>query len=308
MTGIEGFVGAHLEARLAADGYEVWGTTLEEPPEGLERRVRCDVRQPEQVRSAFEESGAQAVVHLAARSSVATSHTDPLGTYDVNVGGALSVLECAREAELSGPVLLVGSGEVYGNLASDSPAAEEQPLAPLSPYAGSKAAQEAIGGQYARTYGLRVVMTRSFSHTGPGQDARFVFPSFARQLARLERAGGRGTLRVGNLTPVRDYLDVRDVARAYALLLRCGAAGDVVNVCSGRGFALRELLDELLELSTAEARVVEDAGLVREVEIHHLVGDPTRLRALGWEPEITPHRMLVDLLEHWRSRCEDQPT
>lgn len=306
ITGIEGFVGGHLTRRLEADGHEVWGTTLEEPANGALRRLRADVRDVEQVAAAVESSGCKGIVHLAARSSVAASLDDPLGTYEVNVGGALAVLEAARRAALAGPLLLVGSGEVYGDGRPERPFSEDDPVRPLSPYAGSKAAQEAVGAQYARSYGLRVILARSFSHTGPGQDARFVFPSFARQLALLERSGAPGEIRVGNLAPVRDYLDVRDVVAAYAALLERAPAGAVVNVCSGRGFALRDVLDELIELSGARAEILEDPRLVRDVDIEWLVGDPGRLHHLGWQPEITPYRMLVDLLDHWRRRVAEE--
>lgn len=302
ITGVEGFVGGYLAERLARDGHEVWGTTLEGAPAASRRRLRCDVRELGQVRKALRESAAEGLVHLAARSSVAASQADPLDAYSTNLGGALNLLEAARLAELTGPILLVGSGEVYGATAAATPLAEDAPLQPLSAYAGTKAAQEVLGMQYARSYGLRVILTRSFAHTGPGQDPRFAFPSFARQLAEIERDGGGGSVRVGNLAPVRDYLDVRDVARAYALLLERGQAGSVLNVCSGQGFALRDYLDELIEISGADVDVIEDASLMREIEIDHLVGDPARINALGWLPEISKHAMLADLLDHWRSR------
>ena len=302
ITGIEGFVGGHLCERLSAEGHEVWGTTLEDPPPDRPRWLRCDVRDLDQVRGALRESAADAVVHLAARSSVAESHADPRATCATNVGGALNVLEAARRVVFGGPILLVGSGEVYGEPRGARPVDEDAPLRPLSPYAASKAAQEVFGGLYARAYGLHVVLTRSFSHTGSRHDPRFVFPSFARQLAGIERAGGRGTLRVGNLAPVRDYLDVRDVVRAYALLLDRGEPGSVLNVCSGQGFPLRDYLDELVELSGVRVEVVEGAELVREIEIERLVGDPGRLMALGWRPEIAKRTMLEDLLNYWRER------
>jgi GDP-4-dehydro-6-deoxy-D-mannose reductase len=303
ITGIEGFVGGHLEARLGALGHEVWGATLDEPPPDRERWIRCDVRDLSAARQALRVSGADALVHLAARSSVAESHLDPLGAYATNLGGALNVLEAARLAALAGPVLLVGSGEVYGNANSSSPLREDVPLRPLSAYAGAKAAQEILGAQYARVYGLQVVLTRSFAHTGPGQDSRFVLAGFARQLAHIRRSGSRGEVRAGNLSSVRDYLDVRDVARAYALLLERGESGAVLNVCSGQGFALRDYLDEMIEISGAEVAVREDPHLFREVEIERLVGDPGALLGLGWRPEISKHDMLVDLFRYWSERA-----
>lgn len=321
VTGIEGFVGGHLEERLARDGHEVWGGTLAAPPPDAGRRVSCDVTDPASVRSALHASGAEAVVHLAARSSVASSRADPAGTYAVNTMGAVNVLEAARLAAVPGPVLLVGSGEQYGDAGSGAGAAgagdaaagprpkdpperlrEDTPLRPLTPYAGSKAAAEAAGLQYALDGGVRVVLTRSFAHTGPGQEPRFVLPALASRLARIARAGGAGELRVGNLWPVRDVLDVRDVAAAYALLLERGASGLVVNVCSGEGLSIGEALEELAGIAGVRVRVVEDPELVRAGEPARLVGDPGRLLALGWRREIPRRRMLEDLWSWWKDR------
>jgi GDP-4-dehydro-6-deoxy-D-mannose reductase len=302
ITGVEGFVGGHLAHALAARGHEVWGTSLEDPPGGSPRRMRCDVRDLAALRRALSESGAEAIAHLAARSSVVESLREPLETYETNVGGAVNVLEASRLAGLEGPILLVGSGESYGDQGAGAPLDEDAPLRPLSAYAAAKAAQELIGAQYARAYGLRVVSTRSFAHTGPGQEPRFALAGFARQLAALGRSGGSGELRAGNLTPVRDYLDVRDVVAAYALLLERGERGAVRNVCSGQGFALREYLDELIEIAGVEVEVRQDPALVREIEIERLVGDPGALLADGWRPAIAKHDMLTDLLGYWSER------
>ena len=302
VTGIEGFVGGHLEARLRGDGHEVWGGTLDAPPSGAPRRVRCDVTDPESVREALRASGAEAVVHLAARSSVAASRTDPLGTYAVNTMGAVHVLEAARLAAIPGPVLLVGSGEQYGESGGDGLLHEDAPLRPVSPYAGSKVAAEAAGLQYARGGGVGAILTRSFAHTGPGQEARFVLPAFASRLARIAREGGTAEMRVGNLWPVRDYLDVRDVVSAYALLLERGEPGTVVNVCSGEGVSLGDLLGELANVAGVKVLVVEDPELVRPGELARLVGDPRRLLALGWRREIPRRRMLEDLWHWWKDR------
>jgi GDP-4-dehydro-6-deoxy-D-mannose reductase len=328
VTGSEGFVGGHLEVRLARSGHEVWGGTLGTPPAGEPRRVRCDVTDPASVRDALRASGAAAVVHLAARSSVASSRTDPAATYAVNTMGAVHVLEAARLEDIPGPVVLVGSGEQYGDAAggrrgadaggagagSSSPGGatggaegperlrEEVPLRPLTPYAGSKAAAETAGLQYARDAGVRVVLTRSFAHTGPGQEPRFVLPAFARRLARIARGAREGELPAGNLWPVRDYLDVRDVVAAYALLLERGEPGSVVNVCSGEGVPLRELLEQLAAIAGVRVRIVEDPELVRPGEPARLVGDPARLLALGWRREIPRRRMLEDLWSWWKDR------
>jgi GDP-4-dehydro-6-deoxy-D-mannose reductase len=315
ITGIEGFVGGHLGRRLAEEGHEVWGTSLHEPPGEEPRWLRCDVRRGEEVRQALARSAAEAVIHLAARSFVPESHADPLSTFEVNVVGTLNVLEAVRRAGLVGPVLLIGTSEIYGGSNAGESAGgggggartnarlrEDMPVRPVSPYGSSKAAAELLGAQYARSYGLRVVLTRSFAHTGPGQDPRFVFPSFARQLVEIQRAGGRGAIRVGNLAPVRDVLDVRDVVRAYALLLDRADGGAILNVCSGQGFSIGEYLDELIEIAGVDVEIVPDAERIRKVESDRLVGDPGKLFALGWEPAVSKHEMLTDLLSYWRSQ------
>ncbi|MGH7551016.1 MAG: NAD-dependent epimerase/dehydratase family protein, partial [Gemmatimonadota bacterium] len=244
VTGIEGFVGRHLAVALTAEGYSVSGTALSaDSVAGPEPVVELDVRDTAAVFRTIDEARPEAVVHLAGRASVASSFKEPIATYEVNAGGTLHVLEACRRTGVE-RVLLVTSCEVYGNLdPAAGPAAEDRTMAPVSPYGGSKADQDLLGEQYARTFGLAVVRARSFPHTGPGQREPYLFPSVARRIAEAEAGLGPETITVGDVEVVRDLLDVRDVVGAYLLLMERGRSGEVYNVCGGRGRSLKESLE-----------------------------------------------------------------
>ena len=296
VTGAAGFVGPHLVRALRAAGHTPWGVGLEaEPPAALSgdaavaRWARWDLAAgPASGREPLS-WGADAIVHLAGQASAARSFADPHGTFEANVFGTLALLEAARAQGFAGTILLVSSSEVYGRLTEGEPATESARIAPVSPYGASKAAAEAIGSAYARGHGMRVVIARAFSHTGPGQGPSFALASWARQVAELEARAARGEpgpyrLEVGNLEPVRDYSDVRDVVRAYLVLLALGEAGEAYNVASGRGVALREALAMLRLRARMPIEVVESGARLRPADLSYLVGDASRLRALGWSP------------------------
>jgi GDP-4-dehydro-6-deoxy-D-mannose reductase len=201
-------------------------------------------------------------------------------------------------------VLVVGSAEQYGNVSEAAlPVRETQPFDPASPYAVSKVAQEFLARQYARAHGLDVVLTRSFNHSGPGQSPDFVLASFARQIAAAEAGLREPVLNVGNLDVERDFLDVRDVARAYAQLLEHGDSGQAYNVCSGRSYKLRDLVDIYVASSSLEVRVVADPSRMRPADLPVLRGDPSKLQtATGWKPGRKIRQTLSDVLNDWRRR------
>lgn len=315
VTGAAGFVGQHLVCELLRDGHLVFGgTQTGEPPRSgtlsVEERGRVhwvpmDLASSDSVSAAVETASPDAVYHLAGQSSVADSFSRPLDTWDVNATGTLRLV-CSLSGH-SGDrarVLLVSSAEVYGRVPEDEqPISEDRPLSPASPYAASKAAAEMVAQQACATRGPRVVIARSFTHTGPGQDARFALPSFAHQLAGV-RAGRYGsTLHVGNLSVRRDVLDVRDVVRAYRCLIERGEPGAVYNVCSGEAHELRAMVEQMIELSRTGARIEVDAERFRPIDLPLLVGDGSRLRALGWSPEVPLRRTLADLLEATEREC-----
>lgn len=307
ITGAGGFVGQHLAHHLLASGHTVVGATLTgEPPnrgtlsdEEL-RRVRwvpLDLTSDSLVRSAVELADPDLVFHLAAQSSVGGSFADPIGTWDVNATGTVRLLLQLRDRSARRVrFLLISSAEVYGAVPeADQPIVEDRVLSPGNPYAASKAAAE-MAAHAAAGGGLSVVIARSFNHTGPGQDLRFALPSFARQLREIRGGKRPALLRVGNLDVRRDFLDVRDVVRAYLLLAERGENRRVYNVCSGESVCLQALVNDLVSQSGILARVQIDPDRVRPVEVPVLRGDPSRLRALGWAPQIPIEETLAALL------------
>lgn len=290
VTGAAGFVGRRLVPRLEAEGAEVSGVDLE-----------VDVADPRAVEQAVGGFAPDALIHLAAISSVARSRNEADLTYRVNFLGSRCVFEAVRARAPRARVLLVGSGDVYGTAAPGAPAfAESAPLRPDSPYARAKACADLLGGHHAR-HGLDVVRVRSFSHSGPGQADAFVASSFARQLAEIAAGRREAALRVGNLESVRDFLDVDDVIDAYLRLLSPRVPAGVYNVASGRGWRIGDLLDRLIELAGVAPEVEVDASRVRPTD--HSVGEATRLReATGWQPRIDFGDTLARLLDDWRAR------
>jgi GDP-4-dehydro-6-deoxy-D-mannose reductase len=316
VTGAGGFVGPHLVRALAARGHAAWGSGLEAAPPpvlagdaAVAGWTRWDVADDgdDAIAGLFARGGVDAIVHLAGQASAARSFDDPVGTARVNFGGTLRLLEAARRATFPGPIVVAGSSEAYGRIPAGRPCDEDTPLAPLSPYGVSKAAADHATRVYAQSFGLRSVVTRAFSHTGPGQASAFALASWARQIAGFEAAAERGErgpfrLQVGNLEPVRDYGDVRDVARAYALLLDKGEPGTAYNVATGRGTKLRDLVGLLVAQARVPIDVEEDAARLRPNDLNYLVGDPTRLSAAtGWSPAIPLAETLSALLEDARA-------
>src|SRR3989442_4297225 len=232
------------------------------------------------------------------------SWDDPAGTLRTNVLGMLHLLEAVRAGAAAPRIIAVGSADEYGLVRPDEvPRREDAPPRPDSPDAVSKVAQGYLALQYALAPGLHVVRTRTFHHTGPRRGEQFAESSFARQLAEIEAGQRPPRLEVGNLDVVRDFTDVRDVVRAYWMLLDRGVPGEVYNVCSGRGVRLGELLQRLIGVSGRRVRVHVDPSPLRPADAPILVGDPGRLRAAtGWEPRIPLERTLADLLDYWRER------
>jgi GDP-4-dehydro-6-deoxy-D-mannose reductase len=305
LTGIDGFAGRHLAVFLAGEGHQVVGSSLEpgEILEGVDRVWSCDVCDPDRVESVVAEAGPDALVHLAGQTSVAAAFRRPGETFAVNALGTLHVLEACRQTGVE-RVLVVTSSEVYGRRSvADGPVPESAPLAPVTPYGASKAAQDLIGAQYWRGYDLQVVRARAFPHTGPGQDPRFVFPSVARRIARAESGRGSAMIKIGNLDPTRDVSHVRDVVEAYTRLLRQGAGGEAYNVCSGVGRTIGDALNALASLSDVEVEFEVDPTRLRPAEVPWMVGDPGRAReTIGWTATHRWEETARDLLDHWRER------
>ena len=297
VTGAGGFVGSYLVRSLVADGVEVFAGSLEGTPSSESAGVRwvaLDVTSAASVPAAVSEARPEAVFHLAGQASLAGSFNYPVGTWDVNATGTLRLVAALAPGTR---MVLAGSAEVYGAVPeAEQPIREERPLRPANPYAASKAAAEMACAGVAAARGVEAVVARSFNHTGPGQDARFALPSWARQIAAIRAGRAEPVLRVGNLEARRDLLDVRDVVRAYRRLGEAGVPATAYNVCSGAASSMREVLDALVAISGGEVRVEVDPERVRPVDVPLLLGDGSRLRALGWAPELPLRRTLADLL------------
>ena len=309
LTGVSGFVGRHFVEFLRGEqpGVELVGLARHPLP-GVPF-VEADLEHAASVDAALAQVEPDAIVHLAAQSSPHHSWVDPERTLATNVQGLLHLLEAARRRGLRPRVLVVGSAEEYGLCRPEElPLREDTPLRPLSPYAVSKVAQSFLALQYTLSGRVETVRTRTFNHTGPGRGEAFAESSFARQLAEIEVGLRPPVIDVGNLEAVRDFSDVRDVVRAYWLLLERGRAGEVYNVCSGRGVRLRELLERLVALSGLEVELRLDPARLRPSDIPELVGDPGRVEAeTGWRPVLPLERTLRDLLEHWRAVVRAAP-
>jgi GDP-4-dehydro-6-deoxy-D-mannose reductase len=309
ITGSEGFVGGHLLELLRTEepGAEITGLVKPGVPGGPGAgavRVEADLDDAEAIAAVIDRAQPDRIVHLAAQSSVAASWSDPEATLRTNLLGLLHILEAVRSCGLSPRILVIGSAEEYGQIDPQTiPIREEAPLRPASPYAVSKVAQSFLALQYALSHRMEIVRTRTFSHTGPGRGEAFAESSFARQIAEVLAGHRPPVIDVGNLDPVRDFSDVRDVVRAYWDLLEHGRPGEVYNVCSGAGIRIGEILETLVDLAQIDAEIRLDAERARPSDNPLLVGDPTKLRAaIGWAPQLDLRRTLRDLLDDWVRR------
>ena len=293
ITGAAGFVGRHLTTHLEALGDTVVGVDRSAGPDLLDAPGWITL---------LDDLRPDAVYHLGGFSDVGGSWNTPNETFRVNAEGTLNVLQGCVSAGVR-RVVAVSSADVYGRVTlGELPLNEDSPLRPVSPYAASKIAADYLASQAHLGYGLEVMRVRAFNHLGTGQTNRFVAPALAERIALNELEGGE-EVPVGNLTPRRDFTDVRDVVRAYRLLIELGEPGEAYNVCSGHDIAIAELADRLVAMANREMRLEGDLSLQRPVDVPVLRGDYSKLHeATGWKPEIDLEQTLTDLLDEWRGR------
>ncbi len=307
--------GAHLADYVSANypGVEIWGSVRKNSNIKLLKsllKVKFDKLKFQECD--FTDSGAvgnlpaakpfKKVFHFAAQVPIALAIRDPEQTLKTNLFGTLYLLEGIRRNLPETTLILPGSSDEYGFIRpEDNPVKEDCTLRPLNPYGVSKAAQSLLGWQYHKSYGLKIIRTRTFSYTGPGQNPLFACSSFACQIARIDRGENDPVIRVGNLEAFRDYLDIRDIVRAYWLLSESGVPGEVYNVCSGKSVQMQNILDILLKLSPGKIRIERDPERMRPSDIPEARGDNSRLYACtGWKQEINLDRMLADTYNYWK--------
>jgi len=292
ITGGKGFVGTWLADHLRRCGDEVIAIDIE-----------TDITDQGALDPVVAAAAPDAVYHLAARTHVGESWKVPAEVLAVNVLGTAAVLAASRQVPGDPKVVVVSSAEIYGSVRPEQlPLGEGAPVAPVTPYAASKAAAEQVALQAWRGYRQPVVVVRPFNHVGPGQAPTFAVSALARRIVEARRVGA-GTLAVGTLSTRRDFTDVRDVVQAYRLLVEHGEPGAVYNVCSGHDVAVSEVASRLLELAGADLELVTDPELVRPVDVPVLRGDPALLEAAtGWKPSIPLDDTLRDVLDYWEAR------
>lgn len=318
VTGATGFVGGHLiEFLLKHTQAQVYAakrrrsdiSPIENKLNGKVHWVEMDVTDAHNVLSAIRSIRPTRIFHLAAQSFVPTSWQSPSETLMINAIGTVNVLEAVKSLELDTRIQIAGSSEEYGHVRPEElPITEQNPLRPLSPYGVSKVSADLSGQQYHRSFGLHVIITRAFNHTGPGRGEVFVESSFSKQIAAIEQRIQKPVMWVGNLDAMRDFSDVRDIVRAYWLALDRGTPGEVYNICSGKALRIRELLETLLGLSTVKnIQVKRDPGRMRPSDVLVLLGDCSKFqRDTGWKPALSPERTWRDLLNYWRDRVKQE--
>ena len=293
VTGARGFVGRYLVEHLETTGADVtgWG------------REHVDLLDRRAVWRAMADLRPSVVYHCAGAAHVGQSFNDIADTLAANVLGTHHVLDALRNAGVSARVLITGSSLVYRP--SDRALREEDPTGPATPYAVSKLAQEMLGRRGIKEDRQQVLLTRPFNHTGPRQDPTYAAPTFAQQIALIEKGRMRPEIVVGNLDASRDLHDVRDTVRAYTTIVERGEAGRVYNVCSGQAFKMRDVLDRLVAMSKVPVTVTIDPARYRPSDNLMLWGDRSRIeQELGWKPEIPLNQTLSDLLDYWRKEVE----
>lgn len=299
VTGASGFAGSHLTTYLRALGHEVIATSTR----NIKGHVTMNLNHRHIVDKIVAAELPDVVMHLGAQSSAGRSWQDPSSTYSTNVTGTHDLLESVHKHCPEATVLVSATSDEYGPASEyEMPINEETPLRPLSPYAASKVASEAVANLFHEAFGLRILVTRAFMHIGPGQPNTFATADWSHQIAQVELGQRDPQVATGNISLVREFGDVRDVVRAYWDIACNGKSGEAYNVATGEGHSLREVLEKLIELSPVDRiSIMEDPSKIRPADPRFLVGDNEKLRNLsGWTPEYSLDTTLQDVLDFWR--------
>jgi len=313
ITGFSGFVGQHFVEYLESNEKNclVKGLDISNPDFRFDHYKnvqisfeKIDLLSKDKVEYIIHEFQPDYILHLASFSSVAFSWKEPSLSFQNNTNIYLNLLETVRKLNLSTRILSVGSSEEYGDVKeTDLPLNEDHPLKPVSPYAVARVSQELLSQIYTNGYDLDIIMTRSFNHIGPFQKDIFVVSSFVKQLVEIKKKGDSGELVTGDIEIVRDFTDVRDVVSAYYLLLTQGKKGEIYNVCSGKGFSLKQIIDKLCNILNLHINIKLDPSLLRPVDNRIIIGSNEKLKTnYAWELKYTIEKSLDDMIRYWQSQ------
>jgi len=306
VTGCEGFIGSYLASLLLEKGQTVYGTVhpLAEKLDSLKDRItilKCDITDRKRVDDVVSEVKPDYVFHLAAQSFIRPSWQDPEKTIEINILGTLYLLDSVRKANIDPLIEVACSSAEYGFTGEgEILIKEDEQFKPSSPYGVSKVGQDMLAYLYWHTYSIKVIRIRPFYITGPGKVSD-ACSDFARGIVEVEK-GQTNTLNTGKLESVRDIVDVRDCVQAMWLLMEHGVPGEAYNICSGRGYKMRDILDMLLSMSPKKTKITQSPEKMRPSDDNILIGDNSKLRRLGWKPQIPIERTLSDILDYWRKR------
>lgn len=308
ITGANGFCGRHLADLLSGNNNQVYGISRSIPDDLVLHHPdviyeQCNLIDHASVFNLLKKVNPDCIFHLAAESSVASSWKSPINILNNNVLSQINIFEAVRELELSTRIIVAGSSEEYGLInESDLPVNENCCFNPLSTYAVSKISQDMLAYQYYKSYNMDIVRVRSFNLTGPGRPPTYALSSFAYQIAEIEKKKSKNIISVGNLDVKRDYTDVRDAVKGYYKIALEAKPGEVYNLCSGKAYNLKDLLNVLISFSTTEVNIEIDKSKYRPSDLPIMLGDNTKIKTeIGWIPEIDIHTSLKDLLDYWRN-------
>lgn len=292
LIGGTGFVGCHMGRLLSAD-FKVLLTGSD-----------CDIRDKQKITAIIQNFRPDIVVNFAFITTVRETFANPERNLEIGFQGMLNVLMALKSINFKGKLLNISSSEVYGHPdVSALPMTESTPLKPMSPYSVVKIAVEALCYQWSQSESMNIITARPFTHIGPGQSDRFALSSFSKQIAEMQLNRREPVMRVGNLDSTRDFTDVRDVVRAYDMLLKFGRSGEIYNICTGQETKMKVLLNKMIISSGLEISVEEDETLLRSVEQQRICGNNKKLRnETGWIPEILLEQTLLDMVIEWKNR------
>lgn len=308
ITGITGMIGSEIARLTKTRGYETYGLARFSAASRMavlqdKNVIRCDILDRDALERVVEKIKPELVIHLAAQAYNGISWEMEDITHLTNYTGTINVLKACRRFIPKAKIVLACSSAAYGDVTlADTPLKEARPLKPITPYGVTKAATEALGYQYFKNYGMEIFLPRLFIHVGTGHPPATAIQNFARQLALIARKMAPPTVKVGNLNSARDFVDVRDGARAVLLLAEKGTPGDPVNICSATAYSVAEILEMLIDISGQKVEIVADSQLLRPSDEPILLGDNTKLKALGWSPNYTIKETLATVYEDWLSR------